>query len=58
MLAGIEDEQGLATSLGISRHTIHTHLERLYRKLRVNSRSQLIAAVFVAYVTHAYDNGE
>jgi DNA-binding CsgD family transcriptional regulator len=58
MLAGLDDEQGLASSLGISRHTVHTHIERLYRKLRVNSRSQLIAAVFVAYATHAHGNGE
>ena len=49
LLAGIDDEKRMAERLGISHHTIHTHIERLYRKLHVQSRSQLIAAVFVAY---------
>ena len=49
LLTGIDDEKRVAERLGISHHTIHTHTERLYRKLQVQSRSQLIAAVFVAY---------
>jgi hypothetical protein len=34
----------------ISRHTVHTYLDRLYRKLGVNSRAQLISVLFAAYV--------
>lgn len=43
------DESAVAATLKISRHTVHTHLERLYRKLNVSSRAQLIARVFVEY---------
>ena len=49
MLAGIDDEAAIADRLGVSRHTVHTYLERLYRKLRVGTRCQALAAVFVAY---------
>jgi len=34
-------ETVIATSLGISPHTIHTHIERLYRKLGVRSRVEM-----------------
>jgi hypothetical protein len=37
-------------ALGIPRHTVHTYLDRLYRKLGVNSRAQLISVLFAAYV--------
>ncbi|WP_428389932.1 response regulator transcription factor [Mucisphaera sp.] len=38
--AVLEDrkELAIAMDLGISPHTVHTHLERLYRKLGVDSR--------------------
>lgn len=35
-------ELAIARRLGISEHTVHTHLERLYRKLGVSSRLQLV----------------
>jgi DNA-binding NarL/FixJ family response regulator len=41
----------IANELGISRHTVHTHLERTYRKLSVHSRCQLALLVFQTYVT-------
>jgi len=44
-------ESGIADRLGISMHTVHTHIERVYRKLGVTSRSKLVAALFEAYVT-------
>jgi DNA-binding CsgD family transcriptional regulator len=40
-------EDAIAQHLGLSKHTIHTHLERLYRKVGVNSRSQLLALLLV-----------
>jgi DNA-binding CsgD family transcriptional regulator len=38
-------ESVIAKELGISPHTVHTHIERLYRKLRVNSRVDLVVHV-------------
>ena len=50
IMAG-ETEGEIASSLGISAHTVHTHLERLYNKLKVNSRAQLITRIFAEYVS-------
>ncbi len=36
-----QKELAIAMDLGISVHTVHTHIERLYRKLNVNSRIAL-----------------
>ena len=33
----------VAAALGVSYGTIHTHIERLYTKLRVRSRAQAVA---------------
>ena len=43
-------ETAMAASLSISPHTVHTHLERIYRKLRVSSRSQVVSRIFQLYV--------
>ena len=43
-------EVTIAQMLSISSHTVHSHLERLYRKLSVRSRCELIVRVFEAYV--------
>jgi DNA-binding CsgD family transcriptional regulator len=43
-------EVTIASTLGISRHTVHTHLERLYRKLDVSSRSALLVRLFARYI--------
>ncbi len=48
-------ETAIARILGISQHTVHTHLERLHRKLHVTSRPQLIARIFAAYVDVVHD---
>ncbi|MBI3835454.1 MAG: helix-turn-helix transcriptional regulator [Planctomycetes bacterium] len=45
---GSEADTGRA--LGISSHTVHTHLGRLYRKLNVHGCSGLFLRVFDAYV--------
>jgi DNA-binding CsgD family transcriptional regulator len=43
-------EAVIADDLGISPHTVHTHLERLYHKLGVGSRCAVVARVFREYV--------
>ncbi len=37
-----ETEESIAQRLSISSHTVHSHMERVYRKLRVTSRVQLV----------------
>jgi len=43
-------EIAIAADLGISRHTVHTHTERLYRKMGVTSRVGLVRCVFIEYL--------
>ena len=45
-----EKDGNIAGSLGISRHTVDTYLRRLYAKLRVSSRPQLILRVVAEYL--------
>lgn len=45
-----KSEAQVAFDLGASRHTIHTHIERLYRKLGVGSRCALAARLFETYI--------
>ena len=46
-----DKEESIANDLGISRHTVNTYLRRLYSKLSVCSRSQLIVRVMAEYLT-------
>lgn len=39
----------IAESLGISTHTVHTHIERLYHKLGVGNRCELIIRIFAEH---------
>lgn len=43
LLTGASEKQ-IAASLGISTHTVHQYVKRLYRYLGVTSRAQLMAA--------------
>ncbi len=43
-------EAEIARTLSMSIHTVHTHLERLYRKLGVSNRVELVVRIFAAYV--------
>jgi DNA-binding CsgD family transcriptional regulator len=45
-----EKDGNIAGSLGISRHTVDTYVRRLYAKLEVSSRPQLILRVVAAYL--------
>ena len=35
-------EKKLAEDLGVSPHTVHTHIKKIYRKLQVNSRAEAV----------------
>lgn len=43
-------EASIARDLGISPYTVHSHLERLYKKLGVGSRCGLIVRIFAEYI--------
>lgn len=45
-------ESAMGAELGISPHTVHTHLERVYRKVGVRGRVQLVVRVLGACLTH------
>jgi DNA-binding CsgD family transcriptional regulator len=45
-----EKDGNIAGNLGISRHTVDTYLRRLYAKLQVSSRPQLILKVVAVYL--------
>lgn len=51
-------EAEIASRLNMSTHTVHTHLERLYRKLRIGSRSALIVRIFAEYVSLVSAGGD
>ncbi len=42
-------ESAIAEALGVSPHTVHTHLERLYRKLGVSGRCAAVVRVFAIF---------
>jgi DNA-binding CsgD family transcriptional regulator len=46
-------EESIAHELGISPHTVNTYFQRLYAKLRVSSRPQLIVRVMAEYLKMA-----
>ena len=45
-----DKEESIAADLGISPHTVGTYLQRIYAKLRVGSRPQLIIRVIAEYL--------
>src|SRR5438093_8907247 len=42
-------EKDTAGELGLSPHTVHTYLSRIYRKLQVQSREELLVRVFAEF---------
>jgi len=42
-------EKHTAEGLGLSPHTVHTYLWRIYRKLHVQSRAELLVRVFAEF---------
>jgi DNA-binding NarL/FixJ family response regulator len=51
------DEGSISRELDISHHTVHTYLDRLYRKVGVKSRCELVVRVFLAYLSRQGDGG-
>jgi len=54
IIQGIFDDRkefAIADDLTISVHTVHTHLERLYRKLDVSSRVGLVLSILSEYLS-------
>lgn len=47
------DEHAIGTQLGISSHTVHAHMNRLYKKTKVRSRGDLVVRVMVAYIARS-----
>lgn len=45
-----EKELAIAAGLGISPHTVHTHLERIYQKLRVRGRLELVQLIIAEFL--------
>lgn len=43
-------DPAIAVRLGISPHTVHTHLDRIYRKINVGNRCDLVLKVFASYL--------
>ena len=48
-----DSEFAIARRLGISFHTVHTYVGRVYRKLSVTTRGELFLRVFAAYVANS-----
>lgn len=54
LLRGGQDKE-IANSLGLSSHTVHSHLDRIYRKVGVTTRCELILRVFSEYAAGQSD---
>jgi DNA-binding NarL/FixJ family response regulator len=50
-------ECAIASQLCISVHTVHTHLKRIYWKLNVRSRVELVIRIFQEYVAQLREGG-
>lgn len=44
-----DSEKRIAERIGLSPHTVHTYLWRIYRKLQVQSREELLVRVFAEF---------
>jgi len=48
-------DMAIAAELGIGVNTVHSHLERLYHKLAIRSRTALVVRVFQQHVSQQPD---
>lgn len=49
-------EATIARELSISAHTVHTHVERLYRKTGVSNRCALLVRIFAVFLSSVVGN--
>jgi DNA-binding NarL/FixJ family response regulator len=52
LLAGVlscQSEAAIAAELTLSRHTVHSYMTRLYRKMNVQDRSALVVCALTIY---------
>ena len=49
-----QTESTIATNLGVSPHTVHTHCERLYRKIGATGRIKLVLRVMDEYIALSF----
>jgi DNA-binding CsgD family transcriptional regulator len=52
-----DKESVIGGRLGISPHTVHTYVERLYRKVGVSSRTALVVALAESYLAAVAEPG-
>jgi DNA-binding CsgD family transcriptional regulator len=50
-------EAAIARSLGMSPHTVRSHMERLYRKLGVRSRVELVLRIAASFLSLTAEEG-
>jgi DNA-binding CsgD family transcriptional regulator len=55
LLNYIDDETTMAQTLGISRHTVHTYIARLYQRLGVHTHCQLMVMLLTRQPDHLHD---
>lgn len=48
-----DSEFAISLKLGVSQHTVHTHMERVYRKLKVTSRVELVVRIVAEHTSLA-----
>jgi DNA-binding CsgD family transcriptional regulator len=51
-----QKEEAMAAGMGISPHTVNTYMQRLYRKLHVCSRTQLIVRLMATHLALAIED--
>ncbi len=50
-------ETAIGDDLGISQHTVHTHLDRVYEKLGVGNRQELVQSIIGEFLDLTADPG-
>ncbi len=45
-----DKESAMAATMGISSHTVHTHLERIYCRLQVHDRLELVLLILAEFL--------